>query len=521
MTGGPPHGSYLAGGGNPPASSLGVVVTRRRTGDGRTPAPDAPPAKLRELAFRGGSYLALREGLGMLIRLVGVMVVTRTIGPRDFGLYVAAAAFAALVASVAQLGAEVYLIRQPEEPPLEQYHEVFSALVVVSVAVTALSFAFSWPAELLLGPNGAVSAFRILVLAVPVNILWAPAQARIERHFQYRRMALIEVAGDAALYGTAVPLALLGFGVMAPVFGYLAWQCTLFAGSAIAARLLPRWRWSARTSRELLRHGISYSSSNWLERVNSLANPVIVGAFLGATGVGLVALAIRLVDTAGFALRAAWRLGLATISRLVDQPQRLRPALEEGMLAQAIVLGVPLAGLAVVSPWLIPLVWGRTWEATASVYGILAFTRLVSSVSLPQMTLLFAEGRNTKVAAAVAVRTAVMLLASATLVPLLGLDGFAVAAVAASSAWLMLDHAVRPRIGFSYRRCAPVIAGLGIPMFAPLIAWPWRLATCLPAVALIASADVRRSSIGFASTALRGVFGRSTRSDQAKPSSIS
>jgi len=458
---------------------------------GQAKQSDPKGQSLRELAFRGGGYLALREGVGMVIRLGGVVAVTRLIGPHDYGIYVAAAAFVTLVATVCQLGAEVFLIRQSEDPTLEQYQQVFSALVVVSAAVSLVALALSWPAELVVGNQRDLDAFRLLLVSVPLNILWAPAQAKLERSFRYRRMAWVELSGDLALYLTAVPLAFEGAGVYAPVAGWIASQAVLLVASWLAGGLRPRWRWSTPVFRQLVGHGISYSASTWIDKVNALANPVIVGALVGATGVGLVGLALRLVDTAGFALRATWRLALAAISRMVDEPERLRQAMEEGMLAQALVLGAPLAGLAVLSPWLIPAVFGRSWAPAATVFGLLALKRLVSSPVMPQMALLFARARNSVVARAAALNAVVGVICALVLVPLLGINGFAAAGLISSLSWLYLDVKVRPEVGFRYGQIGVATVALGVPMLAPLVPWPWGLALALPALLLVASSGTR------------------------------
>jgi len=78
--------------------------------NGRAPQP---PSSLRETAIRSAAYLTGREVVGVGIRLIGLVLVMRRIGPSDFGIYSAAAAYVVLPATLAQMGAEVFLIRQP------------------------------------------------------------------------------------------------------------------------------------------------------------------------------------------------------------------------------------------------------------------------------------------------------------------------------------------------------------------------------------------------------------------------
>jgi PST family polysaccharide transporter len=69
---------------------------------------------LRNQIMRGGAFLAVRQLLGMVISLVGMLLLTRLIGPEKYGLYTAAFGMAWYLQIVSQLGVEVYLVRREE-----------------------------------------------------------------------------------------------------------------------------------------------------------------------------------------------------------------------------------------------------------------------------------------------------------------------------------------------------------------------------------------------------------------------
>src|SRR5262245_33571792 len=77
--------------------------------------------ELRSKSIRGGAYLTVREGLGMLIRITGVFVITRVLGPADFGIYAGALAIVNFLAWAAQMGVEIEIIRGEEEPHRHDY----------------------------------------------------------------------------------------------------------------------------------------------------------------------------------------------------------------------------------------------------------------------------------------------------------------------------------------------------------------------------------------------------------------
>jgi O-antigen/teichoic acid export membrane protein len=473
--------------------------------------PTTAGLSLGQLAIRGGGYLIGREAIGMVVRLVGVVVVVRLVGPDQFGLYSAAAAFSLFAAAFAQMGLEVYLIRLGANLRARHFNQAFSLLLVASVVVTAVGEGLTFAMGGLLRPVGVLAPLRVLLLCTPINVLWAPAQAAIERRFDYRAMGLIELGGDIVLYATAIPLALQHHGAWSLVFGFFAWQSWLLVASILASGLRPRWDWSWTEVRAFCRHGLGFSSSDWLRRAGSLVNPLVVGTFFGATGVGYVAFALRLVDTVGFAKRSAYRLGLVAMSRVNhDDSTRLRYSIEEGSLLQFLALAVPFACFGVVARWVVPVAFGNSWMHALPVYSLLALAAALGSGGFVQSTFLYSRGRNVTVAVSVALRDVALAASAVPLVRTLGLDGFGVATLVGLVALVYLHVVIRRVFPFSYTKVLPWAAILGPPILFPMVPMPWALLLLSPAV-LVALPSVRRE-IGRLFSLLR-----SARSPRAVP----
>lgn len=456
----------------------------RTTGSAREQATEGP--SLGQLAVRGGGYLIGREAVGMVVRLVGVVVVVRLVGPSQFGIYSAAAAFSLFAASFAQMGLEVYLIRLGAALRPRHFDQAFSLLLVSSLAVTGVAEGLTFALGGLLRPVGVLDPLRVLLLCTPINVLWAPAQAAIERRFNYRVMGLIELGGDIVLYATAIPIALAHHGAWSLVIGFFAWQSWLFVTSMIAAGHRPRWDWSWQEVRAFGRHGLGFSSSDWLRRAGDLVNPLVVGTFFGATGVGYVAFSLRLVDTVGFAKRSAYRLGLVAMSRVDgDDTSRLRYSIEEGSLLQFLALAGPFAGFGVLARWIVPVAFGHSWTHALPVYSLLALTTVLGACGFVQSTFMYSRGRNVLVAVTVAARDVVLAVAAVVLVKAMGLDGFGVASLAALASLVVMDRALRRMFSFSYAKVARWVVVFGPPILFPMVPLPWAFLLLAPS-ALVA-----------------------------------
>lgn len=481
------------------------VASMRET-EAVLPTPTGTPAPpLRQIAIRSGAYLAVREALGAGVRLAGLVIVTRRIGPTDFGVYMAAAAYSSLAVLLAQMGSEVFLVRLPGQISSRRYDEVFTFLVVSSTLVAACGLALTFLLAPWIRPAGALAPTRVLLAATPVNVLWAPAQAAIERRFAYRGMGVLELGGDVVLYATAVPLALQGAGAWALVAGYLAWQGWLLVGATVLAGLRPRLRWSRATSLALMRHGAGYSLGTWLGGARSALATVVVASFVGARGVGYMGFATKLVTTLNFTERGMHRVGMVAISRARDaRSTHLSQALEEGALLQTIVAALPLAAFSLAARWVVPAVFGQQWTAALPVYVLLAVTAVLKMPESVQRVVLFAHGRNMDVALSRAIELALVVSVSAIAVQRFGVLGYGIGCVVGAGATLYTHHATRRLVSLHYRRVLLPILAVVPPALIPLAPMPWAPLLLVPTGVLFTTTSFRREVRWFVTT-LRSV----------------
>jgi O-antigen/teichoic acid export membrane protein len=458
----------------------------------------AGETSLRSSAIQGGAYLAAREVAGILVRSLGIVVVTRLIGPSSYGIYAAAAAFALVIATGAQMGLEVYLIRQAEEPSETLYQQVFSFLLVVSVAVAALAIALSLALSHLIGgiaPSQRI--FMILMLSVPLNVLWAPAQAKIERAFGYKRMAWLELGGDMVYYAVAVALAFAGAGGWSLAIGFVVWQGWLLVGSYWLADLRPRWSWSRDTVSDLIRHGAPYASSGITNTAKALINPIVVGRFYGSVGIGYVALAIRLIDTLSFAERATWRLGLVALSKVRGQTERLVRGIEQGMVLQVLMTSVPILGACLLANRLIPFAFGKEWAPMIPVFAWLAVSKITTAPMTVQFAVLYSASRNAVVAVGTLINLIVTFVLALLLVPALGIVGVGVAFAIGGVSWLPILRSARQIAPFSMSSPLRLMVGLVPLAVFPLVAWPLSLLLFAPLAVVSAIPQVRLELLGY------------------------
>jgi O-antigen/teichoic acid export membrane protein len=431
---------------------------------------------LRTRALRGGSYLVLRQGLGIGIGVVGVVLLTRAIGPAAYGLYAAALGIYSFLLILCQWGVNIYLVRQEVEPQLQDYHQAFSLLLLLGLAagglgILALPFLERWVQLEGFGPVALA-----LFAALPVNLLQLVPLSYLERALDYRRVSLIELSGQIAIYAVALPLAYRGLGPWAPVAGM--WVSQLLSVGLLyrLSGYWPRLYWESSRVRAMVGYGLGVSTPDLLYYVRNLVNPLVVGRYVGAEAVGQVALAIRLVEQlSSIIVLASGRLSIPVFARLQEDRVRLVKALTEGTNLQLMTLGPILAGFGFVAPWIIPLMLGSQWLPMLEVYPFIALSSLNSAVFVLQIAALYVLRRIWGVAVFYVVHLGLFACSALLLVPHLGLTGYGLALMIALPSYALLLALGLVYIGKQrYIQTGVWFTAWAIPLFSwQLGPWVW------------------------------------------------
>ena len=454
---------------------------------GPEPSTAEPPRRepgLRQLVVRGGKYLVLRQGAAVVIGLFGVLALTRLIGPSSFGAYAGALAVVLFCATIGRLGLEVFLVRREEQPDALVYSQAFTLLLATGFGLAGLSLlALPLLREWTLA-DGFLQPVRVLFLVLPLVLLPQPAFAALERRMDFRAIAMIELTGQLAFYLVALPLAVVGAGVWAPVVGFFVWQTCLLVGAYTVAGLRPRLVWSPPLVREMVGYGLAFSASTWIWDLRLLVNPLVVGHYLGAASVGHVSLAIRFVEVLSVVRSATYRLSIAALAKVQGDRPRLRRVVEEAMTLQ--VLGVaPLLGVGSAMLFVLPSVLGERWEPVGDVFPFIALASVMNAVFNMHSSTLYVLKRNRDVAVFHLVHLLLFAGASVALVPIFGVVGYGLGEVVAFGGYAVVHRQLKRLFEVRYRATVPWLLAFAPGCFAVLVPWPWTLLLAAPLVPLL------------------------------------
>ena len=414
-----------------------------------------PPPGLSAQTIRGGAYFAARYGLGVFVSLGNMLVMTRWIGPHNYGVFITAIGLAAFLSTLARAGLDTYLVRSESVPDKNTYDIASTLILSISVGLMLAGAALAPPLIHWYGSREFVLPYLVLLFTIPLTGLSGVPIAKLERKLDFGNVAGIELGGQLLGLLTAALLAWGGAGVWAPVFGQVTWQIYVLIAACVSAQLFPRPRFESGEARAMLAFGIGLTASLRTWQLRTLINPLLVGRFAGAEGVAFVALALRIAEALGTLRLAAGRMAIAALSRLQDKREEFRSTLEGAMRLQIIILGPLLCAFSLAGPLVIRHVMGARWMPSLAVYPFVAAGVLANSVYNLQASALFVLGRQWTVMWSYLTHVALLGVGTHLLLPRLGLAGYGWAELLACVAYFLIHSGLGRMVTISYRRTLP------------------------------------------------------------------
>lgn len=431
-----------------------------------------------------------RQVISMGLSLIGLLVITRIIGPTNYGPYVAALGICQYAQNIGQAGIAVFLIRKADAVD-RRTEDIATALLLLfgSAVVGGLEASTGLIARWVTMP-AIQPLLAVLLFSVFVQTLSIVPAARLERDLDFRRIAAIETAGQLLYYGTALPLVFSGLGVWSLVCGYTLQQTFMCLAFHIAGRYRPRVAWDMAVIRPMLRYAFGYAASDWLWQLRGLVNPLIVGHFLPAEAVGQVGLAIRMLELLSFTKTIAYRLSVAVLSKIQDQPAKLVAAATDGMRLQTLALGPVLIGFSWFGGLILAHVFGPRWAPVMLVYPYLALSYLTNAQFNIHASILYVLHRNWDVSWFHIVHVIMFATATWIFVDRYGIVGYGMGELVALLSYPALHFSVRRTVGSpNYGISALWWASLAIGLF-------WRelgiWAAAVPIAALLCPPSIKQ-----------------------------
>jgi O-antigen/teichoic acid export membrane protein len=459
-------------------------------------------SRLRALAANMAAIVS-GKAMGAVAGLLTIMVLTRHLGPQEFGYYRTVLTYTAFASVLADSGIYMVALREMSRPGADAARVFGNALPLRLISTASVLLAASAVAWTL--PYDPIVKWGILVGAAIYTCLQASdfLIAVFQSVLKQGRNAIAEVTGAVVTLVAVWILAATHAGALAMLGATLLGSALAVAVSwRLAARLVPfHLSFDLRLWRHFLVIGLPMAGSQILGMAMLRGDSLLLSFFQPAADVGLYGVPTKLFELATSLpyLFAGLMMPALTASagpRRADFPQVLGHTVDT-----AAVYGVgAILAMATFAPQLLTLVAGAQFAAGAPALVIIAFAAALAALNHVLRFALVACERPRFVLAADATACVFAFAAYFTLIPKLSLIGAAIGTLVAESCALAcmlwgLKRAGSPLPSFANPVKAAIAGGVAAAAMWGLnyVELPWVLSLLLGGGLYLAGLAVTRA----------------------------
>ncbi len=352
-----------------------------------------PLARISSLKLADITWPAMEAGGTAILAIVSSFVVARVVGPAEVGIAAAIVSVHILLWVVVNALFADAVVQQADIDH-EALSGAFWASAGIGLAMMAVQAVSGWCLGWLLDDDRLPAMALILAVSLPVVGGAGVVQGVLTRNRDFRWVALRTLIGNGV--GTC-------FGIVASLHGLGAWAIVgqqSLASCLGAAILIGCARWSPASVfcwasvRPLLRVGLPLTAGTLVLLARYRVFAILLGATAGASALGQVHIAFRLVDTVrDISFTALWRLFLPDLARH-QQDQAAMLACVDRLLRLSSLIMLPLCGALAVSlgPF-VALALGPEWQEAGQAAIPLVALMAALAVTFPSGVALVAAGQ--------------------------------------------------------------------------------------------------------------------------------
>lgn len=359
-----------------------------------------PPSRSRSLRaamVRGSAFEIMGFGLSQLIRFGSNLLLSRLLLPEAFGLAALVNILNQGLIMLSDVGLPTIIVQSERGDDLRFLNTAFTWQFVRGVVLFVIASACAIPMALFyeepqleqLVPFGSVT---VLLLG-----LRSTAYYTLRRKLNLGPLMLIEIAAQVAAVIAMVLWTMWDRSVWALVMGSVMNSIVAVGGShLLRVGYRNKFAWDKDSAKSMMSFGKWVAGSSMLTFASQQGDRLLLGRFLGAAQLGVYSIAVFLSGALGEAIgRITHGVFFPAYSRVkVEGKASLREVFYRTRLWVDAIVIPALAGLSVLGPEVVHILYGKPYYAAGWMLRVLAVRVAMSALVAPYQFCLFAIGES-------------------------------------------------------------------------------------------------------------------------------
>jgi O-antigen/teichoic acid export membrane protein/O-antigen ligase len=391
--------------GTPPsAPTAGPAVPAPETAPNAPGATTAAPAdtpltadEAEEPSFKRGVGWSLFALIASkFVSFLALLVLARILVPDEFGIVAAVTMYLAFLEIASDLGVKAVVVYEQERGHSERVQTAFTLNLMIVAGATVIGLLLAWPAASFFGAGGHVELFFLCVFSLTCTGASNVHDGLLLRELSLGKRVLPQLARGVVQAIVSITLAFAGLGASALVIGVVCGSLAWTVVQWTTTKFRPNFTFDAAIAKSM----IAYAAGAWMFFVTSWvsiqADTLVVGNQLNAQDLGVYSMAYRLPELLVFNI--AWMLSTVAFPALARERAKDDSDVvgsTVGIIHYLALYALPMAaGLAVLAPVIINVLFSSTWSASAPVLSGVAIAVAMITTFTPVADAAKAVGRQ-------------------------------------------------------------------------------------------------------------------------------
>lgn len=363
------------------------------------------------LARKGAFWSALWIVGRQVFSLVFTAVLARILSPGDYGLIGMVSTLTALMLVFSEMGLSTATI-QTKKLTQVQVHNLFWINVFIGSILWGVCYAISPYVALFYEKQELINIVIILGANFLISGIAVQPLALLKRKMDFRSITIIELTSLILGGGCGIYFAVTGYGYWSLVFQTLIVSFIRMLLSLVFAKFLPSFPRKDNGTFRLLKFGGLLVLNGLCIYFSRNVDSVLIGKFWGITELGYYNRAYFLMMLPSMlATSVLSQLMIPSLSALQEDRERFGKAYRRSVRMVAFI-GCPIAaGLAIIAPEAVRLIYGQQWNAVVPILMWLSIASITQPIYNTNGWLFTASGKA-KAYLGVTVTNAIVLIAT-------------------------------------------------------------------------------------------------------------
>ena len=386
-----------------------------------------------------------------LIALAANFYLSAYLSPEDFGIYGIVMQITGLLVFFSDVGLASSLIQKKTDPTDRDYHTIFWTQQLLSWFILAICLVIMMTG-VLATRFGEVSNLILLAMAIsfPLSTLKTVSSIKLSRQMKYSRIVIPQIFEQIFYNAVLIIMVWQGTGVLAYAYAIIIRSVVGVIAMLFIQPYLPRFQFDRQSFRQTIRFGLKFQANDLLARIKDQFFYMVLGFSLPAAEFGYIAWAKQWsMYPYNLTVQNVMNITFPTFSRLQDQPQLLRRAIERSLFFITAIIFPILVGMCVfIGPLTVVIARFQKWQPALLTFVLFTLGIAWSAISSPLTNTLNAIGKINSTLKLMVFWTILTWGLTFPCLWIFGFDGVAIAAFIISCTSLLPAYLVKKVVSF-------------------------------------------------------------------------